>query len=100
MQLYLLIRKFKINMKLIVLSVLYLLVNVELYSQNKQSNDYSYNDIAQDKYFKSTKINSIPNISYIDSSAVILEYESVYDVHVSPDPINYPNMAVLTTQKY
>jgi len=31
-------------------------------------------------------------ISFIDSSVVILEYNSVFDVHTTWDSINYPNI--------
>lgn len=33
-----------------------------------------------------------PTISLIGETCVLLEYESVYDVHTPPDPENYPNM--------
>ncbi|MDZ7725772.1 MAG: T9SS type A sorting domain-containing protein [candidate division KSB1 bacterium] len=33
-----------------------------------------------------------PEISLIGETCIMLEYESVYDVHTEPDPVNYPNM--------
>lgn len=44
--------------------------------------------------FRSNNTINPPNISFIDSIIVVLEYKSVYDVHVSPDTIKYPNIRI------
>jgi hypothetical protein len=32
-----------------------------------------------------------PSVSYLDDTAVIMEYDSVFDVHTDPDPAKYPD---------
>ena len=46
--------------------------------------------------FKITFSQDSPDYSFefIDNKIVVLEYNSIYDVHVSPDTINYPNQRI------
>ena len=58
-------------------------------------NDISYSNSSQEnRYLTGSSDNqiTIPQISFIDSFAVVIEYPSVYDVHNIPDQVNYPNM--------
>ncbi|MBN1779623.1 T9SS type A sorting domain-containing protein [bacterium] len=81
-----------------------LMIHGSLYTKSEQENKRSACQNTPDRAafqsfdyggagcFKSSNTIEDPRITLIGDAAVVLEYESVYDVHTPPDPVTYPNM--------
>jgi|GEM_PF-4779042 len=73
-----------------------LLLNFCFYAQTKKDKlitNYSNSDVIKiNPYSQFSNSSQISQINILDSLVVVIEYESIWDVHVPPDTINYPNI--------